>query len=193
MTVAVLSGGTSQFKEKLAMVPLQQLQGNYMILKNLQRYFPEVMQHGDDIQYFIDADGKDWFDSLPLFTKPHAIAFHPDTGEIYSYCDDVSRIYPVGLNVTDIDSVPADFEMGITPWIFDGEKVVKMPIDYVQIASNRRDDEMVAATARINALVEAQEDGDITPEEEAELTALRERRTKLRRLDLSTAPAIEWP
>ncbi|MGY9919558.1 tail fiber assembly protein, partial [Citrobacter freundii] len=36
-------------------------------------------------------------------------------------------------------------------------------------------------------------DGDITGDELTELATLREVRTKLRRLDLSTAPDIDWP
>ncbi|MBF4536220.1 tail fiber assembly protein, partial [Salmonella enterica subsp. enterica] len=48
-------------------------------------------------------------------------------------------------------------------------------------------------TAKINQLVEAQDDGDITAAELSELTALREYRTKLRRLALDVAPDINWP
>lgn len=80
--------------------------------------------------------------------------------------------------------------------LWDGKMIwVDAPINPEELIENaefRRNSEMKAATTRINALVEAQEDGDITPEEEAELTALRAHRTWLRRLDLSTAPDIQW-
>ncbi|EAZ7418758.1 tail fiber assembly protein [Salmonella enterica] len=66
-------------------------------------------------------------------------------------------------------------------------------IDYVAIAADERDKLMASATARINLLVEAQDDDDITAAELSELTALREYRTKLRRLDLRYAPDVEWP
>ena len=58
---------------------------------------------------------------------------------------------------------------------------------------------MTEATKRINWLEAAQEDGDITAEEETELTALRTYRSELRRLDLSYINNIEsynaiiWP
>lgn len=52
---------------------------------------------------------------------------------------------------------------------------------------------MAAVTIRISALVEAQDDDDITSDEEVELIALRAQRTKLRRLDISKAPNIDWP
>lgn len=66
-------------------------------------------------------------------------------------------------------------------------------IDYVAIAADERDKLMASATARINQLVEAQDDDDITAAELSELTALREYRTKLRRLALDVAPDINWP
>lgn len=66
-------------------------------------------------------------------------------------------------------------------------------IDYLAAATQQRDSEMALASTRINALSEAQDDGDITPAEVAELTAWRVYRTALRRLDMSTAPEIIWP
>ncbi|ENU8470778.1 tail fiber assembly protein [Salmonella enterica] len=66
-------------------------------------------------------------------------------------------------------------------------------IDYVALATIERDRRMAIVTARINELVEAQDDDDITADELSELTALREYRTKLRRLDLRYAPDVEWP
>ncbi|ENT8809373.1 tail fiber assembly protein, partial [Citrobacter freundii] len=65
-------------------------------------------------------------------------------------------------------------------------------IDYVALATAERDRRMAVVTARINQLTEAQDDGDITGDELTELATLREVRTKLRRLDLSTAPDIDW-
>ncbi|MDO3423028.1 tail fiber assembly protein [Citrobacter freundii] len=66
-----------------------------------------------------------------------------------------------------------------------GYPVVSEPvIDYVATAEAERTSRMSMATLRINNLVEAQDDGDIADAELAELTALREYRTKLRRLDV---------
>ncbi|EPP3282132.1 tail fiber assembly protein, partial [Salmonella enterica subsp. enterica serovar Lexington] len=55
------------------------------------------------------------------------------------------------------------------------------------------DRRMTSVTSKINRLVEAQDDDDITAAEVSELTALREYRTKLRRMDLTAAPDINWP
>ncbi|HGJ4652765.1 TPA: tail fiber assembly protein, partial [Salmonella enterica subsp. enterica serovar Saintpaul] len=71
--------------------------------------------------------------------------------------------------------------------------ITPVQIDYVALAAAERDRRMAQVTARINQLMEAQDDGDITDAELAELTALREIRTRLRRLDLTKAPDINWP
>lgn len=72
-------------------------------------------------------------------------------------------------------------------------------IDYVALATIERDRRMAIVTARINELVEAQDDGDITSDELTELATLRAYRTALRRLDFSNVTdkesysAINWP
>lgn len=75
-----------------------------------------------------------------------------------------------------------------------GNPVLSEPvIDYLAVATQRRDSQMASASARINSLIEAQDDGDITSEEVAELAAWRVYRTALRRLDINAAPEIVWP
>lgn len=51
-----------------------------MKLINLQRYTPDELFLGDGILYFIDATGKDWYKSLPKFTKKYSLAIENDTG-----------------------------------------------------------------------------------------------------------------
>ncbi|MEG2265011.1 MAG: tail fiber assembly protein, partial [Acinetobacter sp.] len=70
--------------------------------------------------------------------------------------------------------------------------------DYQSMAVAERDKRITEITTRINWLAAAQEDGDISAEEEAELATLRARRSALRRLDLSNITdetaysAITW-
>lgn len=40
-----------------------------MKLINLKRYTPDEPTHGEDVQYFVDETGQDWFQSLPEFKK----------------------------------------------------------------------------------------------------------------------------
>ncbi|TKU67161.1 tail assembly chaperone [Citrobacter sp. wls715] len=94
-----------------------------MKLTNLQRYIPDEYFLGDDIQYFIDATGKDWYKSLSQFTKKYSLAIENDTGVIRSISEDASRLYPGGLTVVDVDSIPAGCDI-FGGWVFDGEKVI---------------------------------------------------------------------
>ncbi|HBH7043670.1 TPA: tail fiber assembly protein, partial [Citrobacter freundii] len=77
-------------------------------------------------------------------------------------------------------------------WFYKDGKLQQIR-DHMADAETERNSRMSEATARINWLEDAQKDGDISADEEKELTELRAYRTALRRLDLSTAPKINWP
>ncbi|EJQ0105167.1 phage tail protein, partial [Shigella flexneri] len=51
-----------------------------MELKNITRYYPENMPYGNNVQYFQSEDGKDFYESLPLFTKKYKLCITPDSG-----------------------------------------------------------------------------------------------------------------
>ena len=65
--------------------------------------------------------------------------------------------------------------------------------DYLADAETERNNRMAEVTTRIDWLEDAQKDGDISAEEEKELATLRAYRIALRRLDLSSAPDVNWP
>lgn len=94
-----------------------------MKLVNLQRYVPDDLFSGHGVQYFIDATGKDWFKSLPKFTRKYSLAIENDTGVIRSISEDTSRLYPAGLTVVDVDSLPSGCDI-FGGWVFDGESIV---------------------------------------------------------------------
>ncbi|EAV5169619.1 tail fiber assembly protein [Salmonella enterica subsp. enterica serovar Kiambu] len=105
----------------------------------------------------------------------------PETG--VKITDEEHQILLAGQSDGEIISAGADGNPILTPAL----------IDYVAIAVAERDKLMALATARINHLVAAQDDDDITATELSELGALREYRAKLRRMDLDSAPDIQWP
>ncbi|HGJ5856541.1 hypothetical protein [Arsenophonus nasoniae] len=82
------------------------LRGDEMKLINVRRYIPDELFLGDGIQYFIDETGKDWFNSLSLFTKKYALVVEPDSGIVRGITEDVSRLYPAGFNVVEVDTLP---------------------------------------------------------------------------------------
>lgn len=177
------------------MAPGPQSQVNNMTLIELKRYYPEVMPLGNGVQYFIDANGRDWFESLPLFTNKYAIAFEPTTGVIRSYCDDVSRLYPVGLNVTDVDALPDGFNIdGV--WIFEGGVIsprVLCSEELITQAGNKKQQLMNEANAAIAVLQDAVELGIATESEAAQLLVWKNYRVLLSRIDVTQTDGIEWP
>ncbi|WP_238795328.1 tail fiber assembly protein [Citrobacter freundii] len=130
--------------------------------------------------YIYDASTNSFY-ALALMSEYKKSGSWPDNG--VRVTNEQHRRLMAGQSEGNVISADAEGNPVLTPAL----------IDYVAIAADERDKLMASATARINQLVEAQDDGDITADELSELTALREYRTKLRRLDLRYAPDVEWP
>lgn len=166
-----------------------------MKLVNLQRYVPEELFSGDGIQYFIDATGKDWFKSLPDFTKKYSLAIENDTGIIRSISEDASRLYPVGLTVVDVNTLPDGCDI-LGGWVFNGKRVVPREYSKAEVvaqAQQKKDALIAQATKVIAPLQDAKELGIATDAEAATLKAWMLYRIQLNRIDVSAAPDIDWP
>lgn len=77
--------------------------------------------------------------------------------------------------------------------MFDGEKIIPAPIDYVSLAESKKQILMSAATATIDPLEDASGLGIATKEEAELLVEWKKYRVLLNRVDTSKAPDIEWP
>lgn len=164
-----------------------------LTLENLTEYVPEYLDLMIKAVYLQTPDGLDWY--------YHRASFQPDTMKICydrdnvirMFHQDAQRLWPVGLSVTEVsaDSVPDSLDIH-GGWLYDNGEIKPVPVDHVAEAEKRRELEMGVVSARITVLSAAQDDGDITADEEAELATLRTRRSFLRRLDLSSAPDIDW-
>ncbi|ENY9393159.1 tail fiber assembly protein [Salmonella enterica] len=130
--------------------------------------------------YIYDASTNAFY-ALALMSEYKKSGIWPDNG--VKVTNEQHRRLMAGQSEGNVISADAEGNPVLTPAL----------IDYVAIAADERDKLMASATARINQLVEAQDDDDITAAELSELIALREYRTKLRRLDLRYAPDVEWP
>lgn len=142
-----------------------------MKLINLQRYIPDELFLGDGIQYFIDATGKDWYKSLPKFTKKYSLAIENDTGVIRSISEDASRLYPGGLTVVDVDSIPDGCDI-FGGWIFDGERVIPREhtaAELQQQAAEKKQKLLSTAEVAIAPLSRAVKLGMATDEEISQL------------------------
>ncbi|PHZ02605.1 tail fiber assembly protein [Citrobacter freundii] len=145
------------------------------------------------IQFIHDEAGVDWYILQKLFQTDTLKIQYDKTGQIIAADKDATKLFPLNCSVVEFadTNIPDGFQLG--NFTYSNGTIVPVQIDYVALATAERDKRMAMVTARINQLTEAQDDGDITSAELSELSTLREVRTKLRRLVLSTAPYIDWP
>ncbi|EAS0613610.1 DUF4376 domain-containing protein [Salmonella enterica] len=119
-------------------------------LNNLTRYTPDVSISG--VIYLRDDKGNDWYESQSLFQEDTwKIAYDAD-GVICSCSQDVSMLYPINMSVTEVEKLPANFEVDLT-WRFDGENI----IDLMTLEKAREQ-----KTREIDAWRNKQENGSVT-------------------------------
>ncbi|EHH3043175.1 tail fiber assembly protein [Salmonella enterica] len=145
------------------------------------------------IQFIQDESGVDWYVLQKLFHSDTLKIQYDKTGLIISADKDVTKLFPLNCSVVEFadTDIPDDFQPG--NFTYSNGTIAPVQTDYVALATADRDRRMAAVTIKINQLMEAQDDSDITATELLELSALREYRTKLRRMDLTAAPNINWP
>lgn len=143
--------------------------------------------------YLRDDTGNDWYSAIDSFSLDTFKISYRDDGLIIGCELDATGIFPVNLSVVEI--APADVPAELFPdgsWFYKDGKLQQIR-DHLADAEAERNSRMADVTTRIDWLEDAQKDGDISADEEKELATLRDYRIALRRLDLSTAPDINWP
>lgn len=145
------------------------------------------------IQFIHDEAGVDWYILQKLFQPDTLKIQYGKTGLIIAADKDATKLFP--LNCSVVEFADTDIPDGFQPgnFTYSNGTITPVQTDYVALAAAERDRRMAPVTAKINQLMEAQDDNDITATELLELSALREYRTKLRRMDLTAAPDINWP
>lgn len=103
----------------------------FMQLINVKRYYPENTLYGNDVQYFQSEDGKDFYESLPLFTKKYKLCITPDSGIICSISQDASALYPAGFSVVEVDELPEGADISGN-WKFDNGVISRIPVNYAR-------------------------------------------------------------
>lgn len=166
-----------------------------MELVKLKQYMPEQMIYGDDVQYFIDENGNDWYASLGKFKKPYTIAYDSETDIVHSYSADASAIYPAGLNVVDVDSIPDGFDIADS-WFYKNGVILK---DYAGQAINDRIRLLETANTITNDWRIELQLGIISDEDKETLTNWMMYIKSLKSLDLTEIKnreeyqSIKWP
>lgn len=164
-----------------------------MIIKNFRLAGTEDIQ-GYSIANLISEDGQDWYESQALFDNKKLKFEYDKNGVITRFSYDVSMLWPIDKSVADIavKLVPD----GLTEngeWMFDGKKIIPVPVDYVSEAEYQKQNLMEAATKIIAPLEDASVLGIATNEEAEALIKWQKYRVLLNRVDTSKAPDIEWP
>ncbi|ELU8767393.1 tail fiber assembly protein [Salmonella enterica] len=145
------------------------------------------------VQFIHDESGVDWYVLQKLF-QPDTLKIQYDkTGLIIAADKDATKLFPLNCSVVELadTDIPDGFQAG--NFTYSNGVIAPVQVDYIALATAERDRRMASVTSKINQLMEAQDDSDITDAELVELSDLREVRTKLRRLDLTGAPDIDWP
>lgn len=174
---------------------------SFVTLSNLALYIPENPGPAPAGALFLKSeDGADWYQAQIHFAADtRKIGYNKDGVIRIQHCD-VHSLWPIDMSVTEVlegdipEGFPASGE-SVTGWIYQDGLIILAPVDYIAIAETHRDNEMAEVSKRITALVEAQDDGDITDSEMKELAALRDYRSQLRRLEVSKAAesGFTWP
>ncbi|QQG33334.1 tail fiber assembly protein [Pectobacterium phage PcCB7V] len=165
-----------------------------MRMNNFKHYNPEAKAFGEGVQYFCDDKGRDFYESFDLFTKKYVVLFD-EFGMVRFLVKsvDISMTYPPGLSISDLNSIPKDFDIMKGPWMFDGKKITKVDFDLAIGTAKRKKAIMGSLSSQITPLADAVELGEATEEEIEKYNALLKLRIKLNRIsDDAPAGEIDW-
>ncbi|EAA8668849.1 phage tail protein [Salmonella enterica subsp. enterica serovar Typhimurium] len=168
-----------------------------MELKNVTRYIPDDQDYDNNFLYFRSEDGQDFYESLSKFTKRYKLCIDYE-GVIRSISEDVSRLYPAGFSVVEVNKLPAGFNI-YGDWQYKKGAVVAVPVDYHAKAETTRQKLLTDANSTIADWRTELALGDISDDDKANLTQWMAYIRKLKALDLSevkneaTFTAIRWP
>lgn len=81
-----------------------------MELKNVTRYIPDDQDYDNNFLYFRSEDGQDFYESLSKFTKKYKLCIDSEN-IIRSVAEDVSRLYPAGFSVVEVNKLPVGFNI----------------------------------------------------------------------------------
>lgn len=154
---------------------------------------PKIID-GQNVLFLQDDKGNDWYDVIKLFDESKTLKIgYDDVGRVRTFTTNIHAFFPVNMSVVELPATKANLRVTLgDDWFYKDGKLQQIR-NHLADAEAERDNRMAEVTTRIDWLEDAQKDGDISADEETELATLRAYRTALRRLDLSTAPDINWP
>ena len=167
-----------------------------MNLMNLKLYTPDnsLKITGLNVMYLRDTDGHDWYAAQKNFSADTVKIAYTDNGEVRQYSTDVSALWPENMSVGEVNA--ADVENLILNdggWLFDGKVLTQKPKDYVAEAQRRKTGLLNEAALHIEPLQDAIDLGMATEDEDSLLTKWKRYRLLINRVDIASAPDINWP
>ncbi|EAA5647394.1 TPA: tail fiber assembly protein [Salmonella enterica subsp. enterica serovar Chester] len=168
-----------------------------MELRNVNRYIPDDPDYDSNFLYFRSEDGQDFYESLSKFTKKYKLCIDSEN-IIRSVSEDVSRLYPAGFSVVEVNKLPAGFNI-YGDWKYSNDAVVAVPVDYHAKAETTRQKLLTDANSVIADWRTELALGDISDNDKDSLTQWMAYIRALKTLDLSdvkdeaTFTAIRWP
>ncbi|ECI4756228.1 tail fiber assembly protein [Salmonella enterica] len=168
-----------------------------MELKNVNRYIPDDPDYDNNFLYFRSEDGQDFYESMSKFKKKYKLCIDSEN-IIRSVSEDVSRLYPAGFSVVEVNKLPAGFNI-FGDWQYKKGAVVAVPVNYHAKAETTRQKLLDAANSAIADWRTELALGEISDDDKASLTKWMAYIRALKTLDLTgisdeaTFNKIQWP
>ncbi|CAI1683607.1 Bacteriophage tail assembly protein [Serratia quinivorans] len=171
-----------------------------LVFNNFTLYEPKVVSfelRGLNVQFLKSDSGEDWYQCQKLFAKDTVKIAFDEKGIICSYSEDISSLWPINLSVAEVPNNIMARQLDISGrWVFDGKKIVKRIYTTEEHQEQTRVEQRTRITSAANMIAPLQDAVDLGIANDAEKVSLenwKRYRVMLNRLDISTAPAINWP
>ncbi|AJJ55931.1 caudovirales tail fiber assembly family protein [Yersinia pseudotuberculosis IP 32953] len=154
-----------------------------------QQYDPELQA---EVIYHVDEDGRDWYALQKTFSEDTIKVGYNAQGFVCTVSEHVYAIAPTGLSIVEVNSLPAGFSLVFGAYEYlNGAVVMRIPSvdDLTAAAEERRRELMSNVSVEIATLDDIAQSGTGTEQELKRLTALKQYRIALMRLDINE----QWP
>lgn len=166
-------------------------------IKNLKKYTPEEFFLGENVIYLKDENGADWYGAQKLFSAKTVKLAYDMNGIICAMTHDVSMLWPIDLSVVELNTtkIPKGC-MANGEWIYNGEKIIQRAYSSEELKASAAAEQSARIASAAKEIVPLQDAVDLdmaTDTEKTRLTDWKKYRVMLNRLDITTAPDIDWP
>ena len=166
-------------------------------LKNFVQYEPEYKDFMFNAIFIQSEEGLDWYYHMSRFQADTLKICYDKNNIIRSFSNQVDRLFPLGMSVSEVDQAEVPEGLNIHgEWAWNGTEIIPRQLtkeEERQLAETTKSELLAEASDTLAPLQDASDLGITTDEEAATLLLWKRYRMMLNRLDLSTAPDIDWP